>query len=92
MYSRPHRSSSTLNHYRVESDDDTLDEVKSLPPSERTLPFRDEDDMLRHPQVELEDPFRHQGTMTEISAGAEKVSWDHGVTVTREVEVTTTKD
>ena len=71
----------------MESDDDTFDEVKSLPPSERTLPFRDEDDTLRHPQVELEDPFRPQGTMTEVSAGVEHVRWDHGVTVTREVVV-----
>jgi hypothetical protein len=79
-----------LNHHRLVSDDDTLDEVRSLPPSERTLPFADEDDTLRHPKLEL-DPFRPQRTKTEISAGAEMVSWDHGVTVTREVVVTTTE-
>ena len=82
-----------LNHYRLESDEDTLDEVNSLPPSERTLPFHDEDDMLRQPQGDGEfgDPFRPQGTRTEIAVGGERVSWDHGVTVTREVVVTSTE-
>ena len=50
------RSSSMINHFRLESDEDTVD-AKSLPPSEKTLPFRDEDDTLRYPQLDL-DPFR----------------------------------
>ena len=50
------RSSSMINHFRLESDEDTLD-AKSLPPSEKTLPFRDEDDALRYPQLDL-DPLR----------------------------------
>jgi len=50
------RSSSMTNHFRLESDEDTVD-AKSLPPSEKALPFRDEDDTLRYPQLDL-DPFR----------------------------------
>jgi hypothetical protein len=57
-FSNEPRSSSMINHYRLESDEDTLD-AKSLPPSEKTLPFRDEDDTLRYPQLDL-DPFRLQ--------------------------------
>jgi hypothetical protein len=85
-----HRKTSMMKHWN-DSDDDTLD-AKSLPSSETTLRFRDEEENSgRQSQMELDHPFGPT-IKTEVSAGyhdGAPVSWNHGVTVTRQVVVET---
>lgn len=72
-----------------DSDSDTLD-AKSLPASESTLPFRDEEDSSGlQSEMDLDNPF-NPTIKTEVSSGYHKdplVNWNHGVTVTRQVVV-----